>query len=165
MVRIEMVRLISVTCALATLALGMAEKDGFSFEIGSPVASQDFRTKTSAFVFRTQGCADPAKPRIEGSAEGLVNGMRRSVVLKMTALNRPGVYAVEQNWPMEGAWVVNLKGACADANAGAVVPIGPHGFLRESSKFFQRAASPAEIDAALKALTAKALAAKEGGNQ
>ena len=151
-----MVRLIFVTCALAALAFG----DGFSFEIGSPVASQDFRTKTSAFVFRTQGCADPAKARIEGSAEGLVNGMRRSVVLKVTALTRPGVYAVEQNWPMEGAWVVNLKGTCANASAGALVPIGPHGFLRESSKFFQRAASPAEIDASLKALTAK-----EGGNQ
>ena len=151
-----MVRLIFVTCALAALALA----EGFSFEIGSPVASQDFRTKTSAFVFRTQACADPANSHIEGSAEGLVKGIRRSVVLKVTALNRPGVYAVEQNWPMEGAWVVNLKGTCANANAGAVVPIGPHGFLRESSKFFQRAASPAEIDASLKALTAK-----EGGNQ
>jgi hypothetical protein len=151
-----MVRLIFFACALATLALA----DGFSFEIGSPVASQDFRTKTSAFVFRTQGCAEPEKPRIEGSAEGLVNGMRRSIALKMTALARPGVYAVEQNWPMEGAWVVNLKGSCANANAGAVVPIGPHGFVRESSKFFQRAASAAEIDASL-----KALAAKEGGKQ
>ncbi len=151
-----MVRLIFVTCALAALALA----DGFSFEIGSPVASQDFRTKTSAFVFRTQGCADPAKSHIEGSAEGLVNGMRRSVALKVTALARPGVYAVEQNWPVEGAWVVNLKGTCANANAGAIVPIGPHGFLRESSKFFQRAASPAEIDASLKGLTAR-----EGGNQ
>ena len=151
-----MVRLIFVTCALAALALA----DGFSFEIGSPVASQDFRTKTSAFVFRTQGCADPAKSRIEGSAEGLVNGMRRSVALKVTALARPGVYAVEQNWPVEGAWVVNLKGTCANANAGAIVPIGPHGFLRESSRFFQRAASPAEIDASLKGLTAR-----EGGNQ
>jgi hypothetical protein len=148
-----MVRLILVICALAALAFA----DGFSFEIGSPVASQDFHTKTSAFVFRTQGCADPEKPRIEGSAEGLVNGMRRSIALKMTALNKPGVYAVEQNWPMEGAWVVNLKGSCANANAGAVVPIGPHGFVRESSKFFQRAASAAEIDAALRALT--------GGNQ
>src|ERR1700733_8171431 len=98
MVRLILVRLIFATCVLATSALA----DGFSFEIGSPVASQDFRTKTSAFVFRTQGCADPAKARIEGSAEGVVNGMRRSVVLKMTALNRPGVYAVEQNWPREG---------------------------------------------------------------
>ena len=151
-----MVRLIFVTCALAALALA----DGFTFEIGSPVAAQDFHTKTSAFVFRTQGCADPAKARIEGSAEGLVNGMRRSIALKMTALARPGVYAVEQNWPVEGAWVVNLKGTCADANAGAVVPIGPHGFLRESSKFFPRAANPAEIDASLRALTGK-----EGGKQ
>jgi hypothetical protein len=151
-----MVRLIFVTCALAALALA----DGFSFEIGSPGASEDFRTKTSAFVFRTQGCADPAKSRIEGSAEGLVNGLRRSVVLKVTALTRPGVYAVEQNWPMEGAWVVTLKSICANANAGAIVPIGPHGFLRESSKFFQCAASPAEIDASLKELTAK-----EGGNK
>ena len=144
-----MVRLLFVTCALVASALA----DGFSFGIGSPVASQDFRTKTSAFVFRTQGCADPAKPRIEGSAEGLVNGMRQSVVLKVTALTRPGVYAVEQNWPMEGAWVVNLRGTCANANAGAIVPIGPQGFLRESSKFFQRSASPAEIDASLKVLT------------
>ena len=160
MVRSIMSRLIIVTCALAAWALGVAGKDGFSFEIGSPVAAQDFRTKTSAFVFRTQGCVDPAKSRIEGSAEGLVNGMRRSVALKVTALARPGVYAVEQNWPMEGVWVVNLKGTCDNANAGAVVPIGPRGFIRESSKFFPRAASSAEIDASLKALTGK-----EGGNQ
>jgi hypothetical protein len=151
-----MVRLILITCSLARLALA----DGFSFEIASPVAAQDFRTKTSAFVFRTQGCADPAKSRIEGSAEGLVNGMRRSVALKLTALARPGAYAVEQNWPTEGAWVVNLKGTCADANAGAIVPIGPHGFIRESSKFFQRAASPAEIDASL-----KGVAGNGGGKQ
>ena len=98
MVGLISVRLIFFTCTLAALAFA----DGFSFEIGSPVASQDFRTKTSAFVFRTQGCSDPAKPRIEGSAEGLVNGMRRSIVLKLTALDRPGVYAVAQNWPMEG---------------------------------------------------------------
>jgi hypothetical protein len=67
---------------------------------------------------------------------------------------------------VEGAWVVNLKGTCANANAGAIVPIGPHGFLRESSKFFQRAASPAEIDASLKGLTAnEGLPANKGGKQ
>ena len=151
-----MFRLGIAACALASLAMA----EGFTFNIASPAASQEAVSKTAAFVFRTQGCADPAKLHIEGSAEGLVNGMRRSMALKITALQRPGVYAVEQNWPMEGAWVVNLKGTCADANAGAVVPIGPHGFLRESSKFFPRAANPAEIDTSLKGLTAK-----EGGNQ
>jgi hypothetical protein len=45
---------------------------------------------------------------------------------------------------------VNLKGACGAANAGALVPIGANGFVREASKFFTRPATAAEIEAALK---------------
>jgi hypothetical protein len=75
------------------------------------------------------------------------------VALKVMAMSKPGVYAVYHNWPVEGAWVVNLKGTCADANAGAIVPIGPKGFIRESSKFFPRPATDAEVDISLRALT------------
>src|SRR6202046_948133 len=101
--------------ALAASLLMMAE--GFTFTIGSPVASQDFQMKSAAFVFRTEGCAEPAKSQIGATAEGLVKGARRSVVLKvMAAASKPGVYAVYQSWPAEGDWVVSLKGACAGAN-------------------------------------------------
>jgi hypothetical protein len=144
-----MFRLGIAACAMAALALA----DGFTFTIGSPVASQDFRAKVAAFVFRTEGCTDPAKSQISGTAEGLVKGVRRSVALKVVAMSKPGVYAVYQNWPAEGEWVVNLKGTCTDANAGAIVPIGPKGFIRESAKFFPRLATDAEIDTSLKALT------------
>jgi hypothetical protein len=137
--------------ALASL-LSLALAAGFTFSIGSPVASQDFRSKSAAFVFRTDGCADPAKPQIAGTAEGLVNGVRQSVALKLVETSRPGVYAVNQNWPPEGEWVVALKGTCADASAGAIVPIGPNGFVRESSKVFPRPATKAEIETSLKAL-------------
>jgi len=116
------------------------------------VASQDFHLKAAAFVFRTQGCAEPAKSQIGATAEGLVNGARRSVALKVVASSKPGVYAVYQTWPAEGQWVVNLKGTCANASAGALVPIGPKGFIRESSKFLPRPATDAEIDTSLKAL-------------
>jgi hypothetical protein len=149
-----MMRLGLAVCAVASLALA----EGFTFTIASPVAAQDFRAKTAAFVFRTEGCADPAKSQIGGTAEGLVKGARWSVALKVVAMSKPGVYAVDQNWPPEGVWVVNLKGSCADANAGALVPIGPKGFIRESSKFFPRPATDVEIEASLKALT-------QGGNQ
>jgi hypothetical protein len=149
-----MFRLGIVASAVASLALA----DGFTFTIASPVASQDFRSKTAAFVFRTEGCADPARSQISGMAEGMVKGTRRSVPLKVEAIGKPGVYAVYQNWPSEGAWLVSLKGTCADANAGAVIPIGPRGFIRESSKFFPRPATDAEIEKSLKALT-------EGGNK
>jgi hypothetical protein len=125
---------------------------GFTFNIGGAIASGDFATKSAAFVFRTEGCADPAKPRISATAEGLVNGMRRSLALKLMEPSKPGVYAVIQNWPDEGQWVVVLKGACADESAGAIVPIGSRGFIRNSAKFLPRPATRAEIDASLKAL-------------
>jgi hypothetical protein len=144
-----MLRLGIAACAAAALALA----EGFTFTIGSPVASQDFQAKSAAFVFRTEGCAEPAKSQIGGTAEGLVKGARRSVALKVMPMSKPGVYAVYHNWPAEGDWVVNLKGTCANASAGAIVPIGPRGFIRESAKFFPRPATDAEVDISLKALT------------
>jgi hypothetical protein len=149
-----MFRLGFAACTVAALLLA----EGFTFTIGSPVASQDYQAKGAAFVFRTQGCAEPAKSQISGTAEGLVKGARRSVALKVMAMSKPGVYAVYQNWPAEGAWVANLKGTCADASAGAIVPIGPKGFIRESSRFFPRPATNAEIETSLESLT-------KGGNK
>jgi len=136
----------------ACLVAAFAHAEGFTFTIGSPVASQEFQMKTAAFVFRTDGCAEPAKPQITATAEGIVKGARRSVILKVLPGSKPNIFAVFQQWPAEGDWVVNLKGTCAHANAGAIVPIGPKGFIRESSKFFPRSASDAEVETSLKAL-------------
>jgi hypothetical protein len=149
-----MLRLGMAACALGALALA----EGFTFTIASPVASRDFQAKAAAFVFRTEGCAEPAKSQIGGTAEGLVKGARRSLALKVTATSKPGVYAVYQTWPPQGEWVVNLTGTCANASAGAIVPFGPKGFIRESSKFFPRPATDAEIDTSLRALA-------QGGNK
>ena len=149
-----MLRLGIAVCAVGALALA----DGFTFTIGSPVASQDFKAKSAAFVFRTEGCSEPAKSQIGATAEGIVKGARQSVALKVMATSKPDVYAVYQNWGAEGDWVVSLKGTCASAAAGAIIPIGPKGFVRESSKFFPRPATDAEIDASLKTLA-------QGGNK
>ncbi len=138
---------------MACAFVALAQPATFTFSIGSPVAAQDFAAKSAAFAFRTEGCAEPAKAQISGTAEGLIGGERRSVVLKIAAMSKPGVYAVYQNWPAGGAWVVNLKGTCAGENAGAIVPIGPKGFIRESAKFYPHAATHEEIETSLKALS------------
>jgi hypothetical protein len=135
----------------AVAALAFAQE--FTFTIGSPVASADSRSKLAAFVFRTEGCTDVATAQVGGTAEGLVQGTRTSVALKLTAMSTPGVYAVYPNWPAGGDWVVNLSGTCARARAGALIPIGPLGFIRASSKFFSRPATAPEIDTALQALS------------
>ena len=54
--------------------LGQALAEAFSFEIASPVAAQDFRFKSAAFVFRTTGCPEPAKAEITATGEGLAGG-------------------------------------------------------------------------------------------
>lgn len=142
-----MLRLVIALCSAA-----LAFADGFTFNIGVPVAAQDFRAKMATFVFRTQGCADPAKAQISGTAEGIVQGGRQSVPLKVMPMSKPGVYAVYQTWGAEGQWLVNLKGTCNEATAGAIIPIGPKGFIRESAKFFPRTATEAEIETSLNAL-------------
>ena len=148
MLKLGMLKL-GVLCAVASYAFA----DGFTFTIGSSVATQDFRLKAAAFAFRTEGCADPTKAQVSGTAEGIVKGERKSLALQVVAAPKPGVYAVLQGWPPEGRWVVNLKGTCADEKAGALIPMGPNGFIRESSKFFPRPATNAEIEKSLKALT------------
>ncbi len=129
----------------------LAEK--FSFNIASPVAAQDFRAKGSSFVIRTEGCAETIKPQITATAEGKLNGERQTRTLQVGALQKPGVYAIWQGWPNEGDWVVSIAGTCGDAKAGALVPMGPKGLIRESSKFFSRPATDKEIEKSLKELT------------
>jgi hypothetical protein len=126
---------------------------GFFLTIGNPVAANVPQVKGAVLVVRPDGCEQPAKAQITGTAEGIVNGARRSVPLKLTTLPTPGVYAVYREWPAEGVWVVNLTGVYRGATTSAIVPIGPKGFMRESSKFLPRAASEVEIEASLRALT------------
>jgi hypothetical protein len=136
--------------ALAVTKLVLAQ--GFSFTIASPVASQDYRFKSAAFVFRTEGCSDPAKAQITATAEGIVKGEHKTVALTATPGNKPGVYGITQTWAPEGKWVVALKGSCDRSSAGAIVPIGPQGLLRDSAKFFAHPPSASDIETALKAL-------------
>src|SRR5260370_34195130 len=98
----SMLRLGIAVCAVGALALA----EGFTFTIGSPVASQDFQAKGAAFVFRTEGCAEPAKSQIGGTAEGLVKRARRPLAPQGIATSKPGVYALKQSWPPEGGSVV-----------------------------------------------------------
>jgi len=126
----------------------------FRLGIGSPVAANAARVKSAALVVRPENCAEPDKTTITGVAEGIVNGARRSVQLHLTALPA-GVHAISQEWPFEGIWVVNLTGSCLGATAGAIVPIGPRGFIRESSKFYPRPATAAEVEAVLKSMASK----------
>lgn len=148
----EMVKLLLV-CALIP---GVASAAGFSLAIGPPVAAgtgtKVTKTKSATFAVRLEECDGLATARISGTAEGLVNGARTSAPVTLNAAASAGVYLVSQDWASEGVWVVSLTATCGNARAGAIVPMGPQGFLREGTRVLPRAATPAEVDSALKAL-------------
>ena len=129
----------------------------FRLEIGPAVAGNTPHIKkNTAFVVRPLACADPAKARITGVAEGYVQGARRSIVLDLVPLTTPGGYAIQAQWPQgTGPWVVSLTGTCGNATAGAIVPIRRNQFVRESSTFLERGATSGEIESALGALASR----------
>ena len=126
----------------------------FRLDIGRPIAGNDPKVKnikSAVLVVGRLAASEPASARISGTAEGVVNGVRRSIPLKLTPLEKPGVHAVNQEWP-DGRWVLSLVGTCRDQTAGALVPLARTGFLRESSRFLAHAATAPEIEASLNAL-------------
>ena len=158
-----------VSLAVCLCSVQPADADDFRLTIGNPIAviapatsassgAPPFKKNGAVFVVRTDGCADRAKATIEGTAEGILNGRRSSVPLVLITTPTPGVYAVNRTWPIEGVWVTSLVAACEGLKAGAIVPIAlsSNSFVRESSKFFSRPATPAEVDGALKVHSASA---------
>jgi hypothetical protein len=140
----------AMCCYMTLIFAALTFAQDFQFEIASPVAAQDFRFKSAPFVFRTSGCADPGRAVVTAKAEGLVDGARQSMALKVMPSSKPGVYGVLPQWS-SGRWAVILQGTCGQTQAGAIIPVGATGFVRDASKFLTHPATPTEIETALKA--------------
>jgi hypothetical protein len=161
----EMVRTMKYVCLIA-LSVSAFGAD-FMLAIGNPAAASIPLTKSTPgggpvptkvskdalFAVRSEGCADPAKVRITGTAEGLVDGLRQSSALRVLPGSIPGVYIVSREGPPQGVWVVRMAGVCEGAKAGALVPVVQGGFQRESAKFYPRSITDAELEAALRTLS------------
>jgi hypothetical protein len=57
----------------------------------------------------------PTISDVSGSAEGIVNGARRSIALKLDPTSRAGVFAVRKQWPTEGTWLLRISLASTTA--------------------------------------------------
>jgi hypothetical protein len=120
---------------------------GFYLEVGAP------RDAKTVMVARLTGCHHPEEGKLQGTAEGLLNGKRQSLPLRITALSEPGAYAITQQWPVEGKWVVHLTAThpTFDRPTESVIPVSGKTFTREGAIFTgaQRVVTPAQVDAML----------------
>lgn len=100
---------------------------------------------------------------VTGTAEGIVNGERRSIKLEFGETARAGVFALKRMWPEEGTWTLVIRvNQGPDDAATAVVDLGPDGEVasirvpttQRGDWMVPATVSLSEVDAALRARAA-----------
>jgi hypothetical protein len=123
---IRMSTFASLGGALLLAISSSALAGGFQLSVETPSSSSDPQMKDVVLVARTYGCHQPADAKLSATAEGLVNGARKSVALELRSIGS-GVYAIKQQWPSEGTWVLSISGAYNGMTSSVLVELGPNG--------------------------------------
>jgi hypothetical protein len=175
-------RLIAAT-ALASIALvaisarpGLARVAGMFgppwISIETPVNPYDASTRGAFLIVHTFHHGSQLDASVSGTAEGMVNGVRRSVPLQFTKTSRAGAYALRKQWGDGGVWTLAILGEQAPGDgAQALVEIGPSGDVtrvevptrfdaRNGNMPLPRRVSAQEIDGALRLRARTALATR-----
>jgi len=78
--------------------------------IEAPVNPYDPATRGQALLVHTQLVQGEARlSDLTGTAEGLVNGGRRSIPLRFDTMSRPNTFGVRRQWPADGAWMLKIS--------------------------------------------------------
>jgi len=128
-----------------------------------PVNPLDPTTKGAFLVVRTYHHDKTMPMALEGRAEGIVNGERRSVPLTFDNTSADNAKAVRKTWPSEGAWVLVITGNPGPGSVTALVSIAEGGEVRQvrvPSRTVENGrwtvpvqVSSADVETALRALT------------
>lgn len=148
--------LVAVAAAVALLATAVGAGTMFRLEIGSSAAlgtDKKFKNGQEIVVaVRAVMCQDLPNVKVTGTAEGLVNGKRESLPLSLMVVDpTEAVYAIQQQWPQDGAWVLHLKGACSNpkAEASTLVAVSKGAFIREKSVVLREPATRKQLEDAV----------------
>jgi len=120
-------------------------------EFGNPSASSDPKAKDALAVVRATGCHEPEKAVYTATAEGKVEGKRKSIPLQVLKLDAPGLHAIKGNLPKEGTWVISVA-STLDGKflASAILPVSAKGVERTLAKTLYHPLSDEEVAQALR---------------
>jgi hypothetical protein len=116
--------------ALALLSAGVAAPavagpPWISIEL--PASPWSNLPRNTFVLVRTYHHFTPVPVILAGTADGLVGGVRRTIPLTFDSTAVPGLYAVQQQWPREGVWVLRITLNEEHGAATVVVGIGSSG--------------------------------------
>jgi hypothetical protein len=134
---------------------------GFQLSVEVPTAAATHKVKDAVLFVGTYGCNTPADANVTATAEGVVNGERRSMPLEVV-YDSTGVYAIKQQWPSEGTWVLAITGEYNNMTSTLIVNLGSNGKVHPNTRLepgkvkgmhalmIRHKPTTADIDAALK---------------
>lgn len=129
--------------------------------IESPVNPYDSSARGALLLVHATFREGPSQVSdLNGTAEGVVNGKRRSVPLRFENTSRTDVYALRPQWPAEGRWVlrINLRSTTALVGldpAGQVASVQVPTRVQANGDRVPRAVTAREIDSLLTATSTR----------
>ena len=138
---------------LVTLMLACAGQmfaGGFWLQVGNPEANPAASKMGAVITIKAVGCHDPTAAKVTATAVGVVNGERRTIPLELKPLGEPGAYALSQQWPKEGKWVIQLVGRNDEQFTNTLVGAGPGGIDRLHARQEMKAFAASDVEAMLK---------------
>ena len=131
----------------------------FVIILGKPSANPEALAKRAVLVVQGYACAAPEKTVVTATAEGMVNGKRQTIPLKLLPLASQNTYALTRQWPDEGKWAVSIvehNPAYGDRLTSALVKVDGDAVEWASVRRFASVPSAQNIEAALNATTTTA---------
>jgi hypothetical protein len=145
------------TAALAAVFIAAPVFAGaLTLQIDDAQATPEAVAKNAVVVAHITACHSPEKTKVTATAEGLANGRRQTIPLKVMNLSAPGTFAVAREWPRQGAWTVTMIATNPDYKnyaTSVVVPVRNDTAVRADAKVFYHAPSADEITSVLKPAT------------
>ena len=137
--------------ALSVLAAPMFA-GALRLEVGNPATNQEALAQHAVLVAWTTACHSPEKTTLTATAEGVVNGMRKSIPLRVISLSAPGNFAVTREWPNGGIWAIKMVATnpeYKDYATSAVVPIQNNAAQPEAARRYYHAPTETEVSMSL----------------
>jgi uncharacterized protein with GYD domain len=148
-----------LTLSAATPSSNAARfKGGPWISIETPANPYDASARGAVFLVHTFHHAVPTNLALDGRAEGLVDGHRRTVPLSLSA-SSTGTFAVRNAWGTKGTWSVLLIATqpTPKVSIEAVVDVGADGGVARVT-LPQRMLSAADVDRSLRERAAATVA-------
>lgn len=108
----NIVRRLAIAAVLVAAVAPAALAGGANAKVEGPA-------RDGRYVVRTYACSNPAAIQVTAWAEGLLEGKRQTLPIKIERTKQKGVYQFARTWPEKGTWAIRMR----LGNQGPHVPV------------------------------------------